>query len=143
MDSVIKMVMKRLLLLQVCSIAVTVLLAREFSHGVLSPRGLGIALLMVCIAIGVGFVLIKRSAKELTIPSGQSESPVDDVTRKRLIWRLRAAKTMIVLMGVGLVFGFTQVRNGLLFPLLVGLVMNLLITAKSVQTVVRLKRILG
>jgi hypothetical protein len=95
---------------------------------------------MVCIAIGVGFVFIKRSAKEFAPPSG---NPIDDLTRKRLIWRLRAAKTMILLMGIGLVFGLTQVRNGPLLPLLVGLVMNLLITAKSVQTVVRLKIILS
>jgi hypothetical protein len=139
-----KTLMKRLLLLSACSVAAMVALAIEFSHELLSPRQLGIALLVLCIAIGTGaVVIVKKSAKEFALAPALPGTSIDAVTRKRLIWQIRAAKTMIVLMGVALVAGLAEVKNGPLLPLLVGVAMNLMITATSVRTVVRLKKILN
>jgi hypothetical protein len=144
MDGMLKSLVKRLLLLSACSAGVMILFALGSSRGILSPRGLGIALAILCIAIAIGTVLIiKKSAKELRVTPGPPGSSTDAVTRNRLLWRLRMAKTTIVIMGVALVAGLTQIKNSPILPLLVGLIMNLLITAKSVQTVVRLKKILN
>jgi len=144
MDSMIKTVMKRLLLLCGCSMAVTILLVREFSHGLLSPRGYAIALPALGAAVFIGAVLIvKRSAKEFAVLPGPPGTSIDAVTRKRLLWRLRMAKTRIAIMGIALVLGLTQIRDFPVLALLVGLALNLLITAQSVQTVIRLKKILN
>ncbi|MCU1272345.1 MAG: hypothetical protein JWN74_3639 [Acidobacteriaceae bacterium] len=137
----IQTVIKRMLLLSGCSVTVIILLSYEFSHRNLSPRGLGIALLIVCAAIGTAAAfLIKKSAKEFAVPPGTS---VNAVTRKQLLWQIRMAKIRIAIMGVALVLGLTQSRDFPLLALLIGLVLNLLITAQSVQTVVRVKKILG
>jgi hypothetical protein len=143
MDSMTKTVMKRLLLFSACSVGVMTLLTVAFSRGLLSPRGLGIALLTLCIAIGSAAVLIiKKPAKEFAVSPGP-HGTIDAVTRKRLLWRLRMAKTRIVIMGIALVLGLTQIRDFPVLALLVGLALNLLITAQSVQTVMRLKKILN
>ena len=130
-----------MLVLYGCSVTVTILLSYEFSHRNLSPRWLGIALLIVCVAIGTAAAfLIKKSAKEFAVPPG---TRVNAVTRKQLLRQIRMAKTTIAIMGGALVLGLTQIRDFPLMPLLVGLVLNLLITAQSVQTVVRVRKILG
>jgi hypothetical protein len=47
---------------------------------------LGLALLTLCIGIGVGAVLlIKKSAKEFAIPPVPPGTPIDAVTRKLFI----------------------------------------------------------
>ena len=45
-------------------------------------------------------------------------------------------------MGVALALGLIQINDFPVSPLLVGLTMNLLITIQSVQTVIRLRKIL-
>ena len=86
MDGMIKTLIRRMLLLWFVSIGV-ILLVLEF--GRLSPRELGIALLILCVAIGSGASLIvKRSASEYR---QASESSIDAVPRKgRPMNRLRA-----------------------------------------------------
>jgi hypothetical protein len=154
MDGMIKLLMKRLLLLYVCSVGGVLLLTYGFSRAFFSPRGLGVALVILCIAIATGAVLInKTSAKEFAVPARLPGAAIDTVTRKRLLWRIRMAKTTIAIMGVGLVAGLTEARAVPFWEqpgrwprvsaLLVGVIMNLLITARSVQTVVRLKKILN
>ena len=53
------------------------------------------------------------------------------------------AKVRIALMGIVLVVGLNQTRDFPVLALLVGLALNLLITARSVQTVIRLRKILN
>jgi uncharacterized protein with PQ loop repeat len=50
-----------LLLFTMFSTCVLIWLALEYAHGVLSPRGLGFALIAACLGIGTGNVLIVRS----------------------------------------------------------------------------------
>lgn len=67
-----------------------ILLAVEFGRGLLSPRELGIALLIVCFAIGSGAALmVRKSASEYR---EAPEASINDVTRKRrpMNHRLRA-----------------------------------------------------
>jgi len=88
MDRMIKTFFRRMLLLSV-SVGLMILLAVEFGRGLLSPRELGIALLILCVAIGSGAVLIvRKSAGEYRVAP---EPSIDDVTRKRRpMNRLRA-----------------------------------------------------
>jgi drug/metabolite transporter (DMT)-like permease len=81
MDGMTKTLFRRLLLLSVCSVGVTILLALEFGRGLLSPRELGIALLILCVAIGGGAVLIIR--KSVSEHREGPKSSIDDVARKR------------------------------------------------------------
>src|SRR5216683_524514 len=88
MDRMIKTFFRRMLLLSV-SVGLMILLAVEFGRGLLSPRELGIALLILCVAIGSGTVLIiRKSASEYR---EAPEASIDDVARKRRpMNRLRA-----------------------------------------------------
>ena len=75
MYSNMKTVMKRLLLLYTCATCITVLIIREFGHG-LSPRVFGVMLLTLCIAIGSTAVfVIKKSAKRPALQPGPPGNP--------------------------------------------------------------------
>jgi drug/metabolite transporter (DMT)-like permease len=89
MDGMIKTLFRRMLLLWFVSVGVMILLAVEFGRGLLSPRDLGIALLIVCVAIGSGAALmVRKSASEYR---EAPEASINDITRKRRpINRLRA-----------------------------------------------------
>jgi hypothetical protein len=137
----IKILTKRRMLFFACSVGVAILLSYEFSRGILSPRSLGVALVLLCIAIGTGAVtIIKKSANEFAVISQSHGTTIDAATRKRLLWRMRRAKITIVVMLVTLAFGLINIRTIPVPGLLVGLAMNVLITAESVQTVFRVKK---
>jgi hypothetical protein len=134
---------RKLLLLFACSVVAAILVSYEFGRGSLSPRGLGIALLALLIAIGIVLVLIIRSAKGFTAPLGQPETSIDPANHKRLFWLIRMAQARVATMAVVVVLGLTQIRDFPVWALLVGVAISLAITAKSVQTVVRLRKILA
>ncbi len=142
----IKTVMKRLLLLYACALGMTVLIVREFSHGLFSPRGLGVILLTLCIALGSTAVLVvKKSAKEFALQPSPPGTHIDAVDRKLLLRVVRNAKIRIATMAALLVLGMglPEIRNVSLWALLVALAVNLLIIVTSARTVIRLKRILN
>lgn len=137
MDSVTKILVKRLLLFSAYSVGAMTLLVLAFSRGFLSPRGLGIALLIMCIAIGsVAVAIIKKSAKEFAILLGTS---IDETTtRKRRLLGIRAGKAMIALLALTLVLGLF--RGGPLAPVLVGIAVNLAMMLSLIWWVLRLQR---
>jgi hypothetical protein len=145
MDNVMEIIMKRLFLLFGCSVLIAILLGYEFSRGFFSPRGLGIVLLILCIAIGVGVVLIAKSARPLMVPFAPSGPAIDPGTRKLLMRAVRRAKIRIAMMGALLVLAVVlpEIRNAPIAGLLAGLAINLLITATSIRTVVRLQKVLS
>jgi hypothetical protein len=137
--SMVKTLMRRLLPLSACSVGAMVLLALGFSRGLLSPRGLGVAILTLGAALGIWAVLIiKKSAKEFTVPPGPLGASIDAVTRKRRLLGIRVGKMAIVVLVLLLIFGLRQ--GGPLLPLVVGAVVNLCIMAAVVQVVIRLQR---
>jgi hypothetical protein len=86
-------------------------------------------------------LITKKSAKEFTVLlTGPS---IDPATRKLLLRGIRRAKTTIVLMGAALALALIQIKDFPVLAVLVGLTLNLLITAQSVQTVIRLRKILN
>jgi len=114
MENMIKTFIKRLVPFFACSVGVTLLLSYEFIHGLLSPRRLGLALLILCIASGLGDVLIiKKSAKEFAIPPLPPRTPIDAFDRKLLLRVVRKAKIRIATMAVHLVLGMglPEIRN--------------------------------
>jgi hypothetical protein len=135
---------KRLLVLFVCFVGVGSLLNYVFGRGLLSPRGLGVALLILCIALVSGFLLsVKKSAKEFAMPLEPDGTATNATTRKLLLWRMRRAKKRIVIMVFVLALALINFRSFPLLPLLVGVALNLLITARSVQIVFRIKKALN
>ncbi len=139
MDGMIKMLIRRLVALSACFVVAMVLLALGFSRGLLSPRGLGIAILTLGVAVGIWAVLIMRkSAKELKVPPGPPGASIDAVTRKRRLLGIRIGKVAIVVLLLLLIFGL--LRGGPLLSLLAGAIVNLCIMAVIIQMVIRLQR---
>jgi len=123
-----------------------ILVAVAFAHRLISPRGLGVVIFALYVAVFATVVFVcKKSAGE----SGLGSVSIDTPTRKVLVRRMWMAKMMIVLMTVSLIAAIVsfasskEFREGPIVPLLVGLVMNLLITASSVRTVMRLQKLLS
>jgi hypothetical protein len=139
MDRIIKTIAKRLLLLFVCSMGMVILLAREFSHGVLSSHWFEVGLLIVAAAMGVSaMVIVTRTTKEHRGITGPAGTALDEVTRRRRLLGIRAGKAMIALLATTLVFGLF--RGGPLVPVLAGIVMNLAMMLSLIWWVVRLQR---
>ena len=129
----------KLALLSACTVSVGALLFIESSRGLLSPRALAIALLVVFACFGGGWVFIARKApKELTGTPESPLSPIDEATRKRRLLAIRAGKGMIALLVMSLIIGLF--RGGPFLPVAVGVVMNLAITASVIWWVMRLER---
>ena len=135
--------MNRVLLFFAATTVFTLVLALEFARHQLSPRELGIGLLIVCISGFAALMFIVRNPnRKLNVQPGPPATSIDAFTRKHLIWRIRKAKITIAIMLLALVVGLSQIRHLPIGPLLVGLAINLLTTAISIETVVRLRKIL-
>jgi len=143
-DSMIKTLMKRLLLMSVCSVGLMILVAREFAHGHLSPRELGITLLILSIAIGTWGVLIsKKTAKEYRVTPGPPGTAIDPVTRKRRLLGIRVGQVVIVILALSLLNGLRLIGQAPVLPLLTGVVVNLCIIGVVIRVVVKLQRSLS
>ena len=129
---------KVILLFSACFVVASVLLAHEFAVGVLSPRALGIALLVLC--VGGGFVFVVILVKVQHRLQAQREASSPDAIRKRRLSQIRVGKIAIVILVLALINGLVTERNAPLLPLLVGVTMNLLITFAIARTVIRLQR---
>jgi hypothetical protein len=140
-----KSLFKPLMLLSICLVGVMFASALAFGHRLLSPRALGIVLLISCIAFGVAAVLtVKKSSREFMVPPRPPRDiAIDAVTRAQLLRRIRLAQIIIVIMGAALVVGLTEIKDGPILPLLVGVVLNLLIIGRSIHTIVQSKKILN
>jgi hypothetical protein len=120
-------------------VAAVVLLEFGFSRGFLSPRGLAIGLLALCISGGMwAMIIFRKSAKELEVQPGSPGASIDAVTRKRRLLGIRVGKIAIVVLVLLLVLGLLQ--GGPLLPRLVGAIVNVWIIAAIILVVVRLQR---
>jgi len=130
MDTTLTSVVRKLLMLSACSIGVLALLAREFSHGLLPPRSLGIALLLLCIAIALWAMFIIRISAPKFRLSSQADSTSDEpAIMKRRLWAIRAAQILLAILILGLLNGLREIGRPPLLPRLVGVVVNLCIMA--------------
>src|SRR5579864_3906413 len=132
-------VIKWLLMLSVCSVALLLVLARLFATGHLSPRGLGIGLLMYCIGVSCLFIqVVKKSAR--TEP--EASLRIDDMSRRRRLLAVQAGWTAIAILVLLLINGLRQLGNVPTLPLAVGATMNLLTTAVILRIVLRVQKTL-
>jgi hypothetical protein len=139
MDDMTRGFMERLLLLSVCSVGTMVLLALGFSRGLLSPRGLGVAILILVFAIAIcSALIVKKSAKASKGLSASSGLSIDTDTRRRRLLGIRVGKIAIIILALLLVFRLLQGGPPLL--LVASAVINLSIMAAVIQVVVRLQR---
>lgn len=135
--------------MSVCTVGVVILLAREFAHGLLSPRGLGIALLIVCIGIGLWAVLImrktgaelilerKRAAQSL---EGPAVTAIDLLRSKQRMFFIRLYKGVIALLVVALVTGLSKAKYFPWWATLVAVALNLGMTASFIWALRRLQK---
>jgi hypothetical protein len=124
-----------------------VLVVREFDKGVISPRELGIVLAVLAITIGSTTVIVlKRSVARFTTSSRSPAEPhVEAETREFLLRQIRRAKIRVITMTVVLLLGLTlpEIKSAPGWVLAVALAINLLITTTSLQTMIRLRKMLS
>jgi uncharacterized membrane protein YqhA len=133
----LKTLFKIALMFSACFLGVSLLLVHEFAVGFLSPRAMGTALLLLCIAGGSIFVLTIAKAQRRS--GDQPEKPLGDAVRKRRLLQIKLGKIAIVILVFALLSGLLKLRNGPIWPLLVGITMNILITFAIARAVMQLQ----
>lgn len=138
MDIFVRTYGKRQLLILSCSIILIILLVREFAGRFLSNREFVVGL----VAVGLGMSIVAltigaRTFKEFGVIPGAITAP-DEATRKRRLLAIRCGKAMIVLMVIALVTGL--IRGGPFLPVMVGVIMNICITASLMWWIDRLQK---
>jgi hypothetical protein len=134
MDGLLKTAIKKMLLMQVCLLGVLILVSIAFSRGLLSPRELGIAMVILFIAIFISLRLIrKKLAKQIAEPA----IALDDDTRRRILRGIWMRKVWIGVLALLLLVGIANgVANRAWLPTLAGVGMNLLwmyVTAHEIR----------
>ena len=133
----------RWVLFNIAALVIAMLLAVGFVRGLLSPRGLAVALVIWGGAAGTGAVLIiKSSARMLALRIGSPTSSNPEM-RKLLLRGIRRAKTTIAVLALALFLALAQARDFPILALLVGGTLNLLTIAYEVRRIIRLKKILN
>jgi hypothetical protein len=121
------------------------LLFLAFNRGLLSTRALGVSLLIMFLTIFAFMFVMRTSAQKFNIPCTAPSAPIDEITRKQLLSRMRMAKLEIVVLAIGLRVALTRLKellSGFLLPLLIGLAICLYMLTKSVRTVIRTQKLL-
>ena len=138
MDAFIRAFTKRLFLTLVCSAVVIILLVRELKGGFLSERGFVIGVLLVGVGATCSALIIgARTFKHFSVIPSPTQT-LDEATRRRRLFAIRAGKAMVVLLTIALVSGL--IRGGPFLPVTVGIVMNLGMTVSLIWWIARLQR---
>ncbi len=114
------------------------LIAYEFAVGSLSPRGMGFALLALCVVAAVVFAFVIADAARHS--QSQRQEPLTEAVRKRR--QIKIGKIAIIVLVFALFNGLLTTRNGPFWPVLVGATMNILMTVAIARGVIRLQRTL-
>jgi len=127
------------LLFSVGFLSISLLLARAFVMGFLSPRALGITLLLVFVASLAVFTRIVAGLRTGSGIQGE-DRPLDQAGRKRRLRQIRLGEIAIVILVVLLLNALFRLRHEFLLPQLVGIGMNILITITVARVVIRLQK---
>jgi hypothetical protein len=146
----VKSVAKLLLAFSACFLGASLVGTLGLIKGYLSPRALGIFLALVCLG-GFAFLMVtfQRLARERLsqgqgLEAGTAAPSRASYRRQLLLIKLyKAALVGLVLCPVGGVVEGTRVRPIPLFPMFVGITMNLLITWGLVLTIRKLQKSLS
>lgn len=135
---IMRMLFRKFLIMSSCFLCAVLLLAFAFSQKFISPRGLGIARLIVVIGVATWAVMVvTKSAREFKVRHDPSRASIGVVTRKHRcrIWAARLAAIVLLLLFIS---GLRQ--PGPLWARLVGAAFSLSIIAAVIQFLVRLQR---
>jgi hypothetical protein len=138
-------ILKLTLLFSACFICVLSAATYALIGGVLSPRGFGVALTLLCVGgVGVLWVaLSKQSRKAVAEDTVTASVALDESTRKRRLRVIRFYQGWIALLIICLIYALSKVGTMPRAPLAVGVVMNLLFIFGCVQTIKRLRKTLN
>jgi hypothetical protein len=125
-------------LISVLFLAMSSLIAYEFAVGSLSPRGMGFALLALCVVAAVAFAFVIADAARHS--QSQRQEPLTEAVRKRRLRKIKIGKIAIIVLVFALFNGLLTTRNGPFWPVLVGATMNILMTVAIARGVIRLQR---
>jgi hypothetical protein len=125
---------KLVLLFTLCYSVVLMIFVGAFMLKILSPRGFGIAGLLSMIVGTAVLTLLMRKARQ-KFPATLASQELDPDSRKRLRRSLRITKTYIAFLVFALIYGTWSTRGGPLWPRLVGIAINLCLTAALVNVV--------
>ena len=134
----VKSVAKLVLAFSACFVSVTLLGTMGWMKGYLSPRGLGVFLALVCLGSFVFLTIAFRRLARHQV----TQAPAAGTASSQLLL-IRMYKVWIVVLVLCLVSGVvegTRVRPIPFLPMLVGIIMNLLITWALAQTIRKLQK---
>jgi hypothetical protein len=129
-------IQRYLLAIVVTFTAVALLVAIAFVNGVISPRLLGVVLLLLVGGLSIAITLsLKKAASGLD--SGQQRTTTEASKIRGSIRRLQAA---VVILPVLLVTGLWATRGGPLFPRMTGAAINIFFTSWFLSLIRRAKK---
>jgi len=136
----LKSVLKITVIFSACFLGASLLITLAFIRGFLSPRALGIALLLLVLTEAALFVRIVRKVDNRSRLQPDPHC-TDDAERKRRLLYIRLGKLVILFLFLFLLLinGLFKLRDGPLMPLLVGIAINILATFAVARTVMRLQ----
>jgi hypothetical protein len=124
----------------VCFLGVLFLLAREFVVGQLSPRGFGVAVLILMLAGFFGFVVLLRRGASIERQKPPPAGPADEATRKRRILWIKLGKIFIAVLAIEILGELIELRNAPLAPLVERVVFDVIIIAIIVRAIGQTKK---
>jgi hypothetical protein len=134
----LKSVLKITVIFSACFLGASLLITLAFIRGFLSPRALGIALLLLVLTEAALFVRIVRKVANRSRLQPDPHC-TDDAERKRRLLYIRLGKLVILFLFLLLINGLFKLRDGPLMPLLVGIAINILAIFAVARTVMRLQ----
>jgi hypothetical protein len=122
--------------------SVVLVLVHEFITKSLSPRGLGIAMILLIIASGLGIIVafgLIRSSNKVNVNSSETAQPsiLSQRAQRRGVNAIRAAKILVVILLLGLLNGLRLIGRVPPWALLVGVTINLLLTTSIIWIIVK------
>ena len=138
----LKTVVKLTLVFSACFMSVVLVLVHEFITKSLSPRGLGIAMILLIIASGLGIIVafgLIRSSNKVNVNSSETAQPsiLSQRAQRRGVNAIRAAKILVVILLLGLLNGLRLIGRVPPWALLVGVTINLLLTTSIIWIIVK------
>jgi hypothetical protein len=115
---------------------VALLVAVAYANGIISPRLLGVVLLLLVGVLSIAITLILKRAGAAS-ESGQPRSATETLKARRSIRRLQIAVAVLPIL---LVTGLWTTRGGPVFPRITGAAVNIFFTLWFISLIRRAKK---
>lgn len=128
----------------VCFVSVVLLLWHELAVRVFTQREFDVAVATWVVGSSIIF-LVSVSAlggKASRIAPDTVSAPLDPALRKQRLRSIRVLKVIMAILFLELLTGLLGMRSSTVWPSVVGITMNLLVTAVLIRAVIRLQKAL-